>query len=122
MACSSLIGKICDQQRPLNPSSCCLEVVKHLLQGDRYRRSVAHNRLSEGVTDKDHVDARLVDESGGRIVVGSQTGDLQASQLPVEDERYSDFAHGPGILVHGFPPLDPISNILLIAASGQPIA
>ncbi len=49
-----------------------------LVDGDRERRVVAEHVVAGGVADQQEVDARLVEDRGGELVVAREPGDLDA--------------------------------------------
>ena len=60
------------KQRILHAAAHGLHVVQHLVHGDRERVLIAQHGLRERIAHQHHLNARLVDNTRGREVVGSQ--------------------------------------------------
>ena len=69
----------------LAPPGHGLGVVDHVVHGDEDRGLVAEDDHAEAVADKDHRNAQLVEQLGGRVVVGGEHGDLLAVPLHLDD-------------------------------------
>lgn len=99
------IGQIGHQQGPPRATAHRLQVMEHLLDGDRHRRIKPQDGLSKGVAHERHIDSRFVQQSRGGVVIRRKAGDLFPPELSFQKGRNGDFAHGLGIRVHGIAPL-----------------
>ena len=68
-------GMSADDQRPRRAADDGLGVVDHLGHRHAHGRLVAEDDLPERVADEEHRDAGLVEDPGGRVVVGGQHRD-----------------------------------------------
>ena len=68
------VGHIGDQQRSLDAAPHRLDVVQHLLEGDRHGVVVAEDDHGERVAHQDDLGARGVDQAALRVVVGRHHG------------------------------------------------
>ncbi len=69
-------------------------VVKHLVHSDGEGVFVAENDHGERIADEDEIDAGLVDEARGRVVVGGERRDRLALALHFAERGHGDFGKG----------------------------
>ncbi len=84
-----------DDQRALRAADDGLRVVDHLGHRHADGRLVAEHDLAERIADEEHRDAGLVEELGGRVVVGGQHRDARAVGVQpgdVDDGQAADVA------------------------------
>ena len=79
------VGHVGDQQRVLHAAAHRLDVVQHLVHRDRERVLVAQHGHGQRVADQRNVDARLVHQARGSVVVCGQAGDGFALKLLFAD-------------------------------------
>ena len=78
------------------------QMVEHLFQGDGERGVVAQDNLGQGIAYEDYIDPCLIHQARGRVVVRGKAGQLLATEFSFENPGDGDFAHGLGVVVHGF--------------------
>ena len=78
-------GKSETMRERLAPRATGLGVVDHVVHGDEDGRLVAEDDHTKAIADKDHRNAQLVEQLGGRVVVGGEHGDLLAVPLHLDD-------------------------------------
>ena len=85
-----------DDQGVLRAAHDGLGVVDHLRHRDPHGRLVAEDDLAERIADEEHRDAGLVEELGGRVVVGGQHRDALAVGVQLGDVDDGQAADGLG--------------------------
>ena len=66
--------------------------MQHLVDGDRERVLVAEHGHGQRIADQGNIDAGLVDQARGRVVVGGEAGDGFVVKLLFADGGGSDLA------------------------------
>ena len=97
------------QQRMLNSPMRGAGVVQHFVQRDRQSVLIAQHGLGQRVTDQHDVDAGLVDQARGRIVVRSQAGNRLVMEFLSRRDATVIFGRG-----------SPIGTRLTISSSAPP--
>jgi len=69
------VGHVGDQQRVLHPAPHRLHVMQHLVHRDRERVLVAQHGLSQRIAHQHHVDASLIHQTRGGVVVSGKASD-----------------------------------------------
>ena len=69
------IRHVGNQQSVLDAAAHGFDVMQHLVHGDRQRVLVAQHGHGQRVADQSNVDAGLVDQARGGVVVSGQAGD-----------------------------------------------
>jgi hypothetical protein len=75
------VGHVGDEEGAAEAAGDGAGVVEHLVEGDGEGVFVAEDDHAERVADQDHVDAGLVDQARGGIVVCGERGDGMAGQV-----------------------------------------
>ena len=84
-------GHVGDDERAAHGAAHGAGVVQHLVHGDGEGVFVAEHDHGERVADQDQVDAGLVDQARGGIVVGGERGDGLALALHLSECGHGDF-------------------------------
>ena len=75
------IGHVGNEQRALGSAPGCAGVVQHLIHAHRHGVLVAQHHHGQRVAHQDHVNAGLIHQARGGIVVGGQASDALAPLL-----------------------------------------
>ena len=75
------VGHIGDEQRALGPPTGSAGVVQHLIHAHGHGVLVAQHHHGQRVAHQDHVNAGLIHQARGGIVVGGQASDALAPLL-----------------------------------------
>ena len=84
-------GHVGDDHGAMHGAADGAGVVQHLVHGDGEGGIVTENDHGEGVADEDEVDAGLVDEARGRVIVCGEAGDGDAREFLVLNGLDGDF-------------------------------
>ena len=87
-------GHVGDDEGAADGAAHGARVVEHLVHGDGERVFVAKDDHGERVADEDEIDAGLVDEARGGVVVGGERGDGLALALHFAEGGHGDFGDG----------------------------
>ena len=87
-------GHVGHDQRAMHGAAHGARVVQHLVHGDGKRVFVAEDHHGQRVADKDEVDAGLVHQARGGVVVGGERGDGLALALHLAECGHGDFWKG----------------------------
>ena len=87
-------GHVGDDEGVLGAAADGAGVVDHFVEGDGERVVVAEDDHAEGVADEEDVNAGLVGEARGRVVVGGEADDFLRCGigLAIEESGDGDFA------------------------------
>ena len=83
-----------DEQRVFHAAAHRPHVVQHLVDRDRERVLIAKHGHGQRVADQSNVDAGLVDQARGGVVVGGQAGNGFVVKLSFRGGSSSDLAAG----------------------------
>ena len=97
-------GHVGHHQRATHGAAHGARVVQHLVHGDGERVFVAEDHHGQRVADKDEIDAGLVDQPRGGVVVGGERGDGLALALHLAECGHGDFWKGNARCARGRAP------------------
>ena len=90
------VGHVGDEEGAAEGAGNGAGVMEHLVEGDGEGVFVAEDDHAERVADEDHVDAGLVDQARGGIVVRGEGGDGMAGELFLQEGVGGDAGSGTG--------------------------
>ena len=88
------VGHVRDEEGVAQAAGNRAGVVQHLVESNGEGIFVAENDHAQRVADQHHVDARLVDQTGGRIVIRGDCGDGMPAKFLLQEEVGGDAWEG----------------------------
>ena len=88
------IRHVGNHDRPLDGPPHCTRVMEHFVDGDGEGAVETHHDHGQRVADENQIDARFIDDTSGRVVVGGQGRNRLAMTLLFLQMGKSDFCGG----------------------------